>query len=277
MGVLLGAALASLLAADTGCALPAPDSIPWPRAETLTYEVGASRLPGSASATLRLADGDGQVALSGEARGDLAFGLASAGGAARSWLDGVTLRPLRYDDRTWLGPDRATSTAELGRGAAVRIRWTSGDRRGVNAFVRQPDVLDALSAIYRLRATPVAAGDRLCFDLVGGKFAWRVSATVHEAERVATPAGAFVARRIDGRAVRTDRSGETARLQLWVSDDPRRLPVQATIETRGGRLRARLAAVDAGEGAAMIDRRDPPPRGHAPLGARRVKLVDETD
>jgi len=249
MGFLLGAALASLLAADAGCALPAPDAVPWPRAETLTYEVGASRLPGSASATLRLTDGGGQVALSGEAGADLAFGLASARGSARSWLDGVTLRPLRYDDQTRIGPDRATSAAELGRGAAVRIRWTSGDRHGVNAFVRQPDVLDALSAIYRLRATRLAAGDRLCFDLVGGRFAWRVSATVHGAERVRTPAGAFTALRIDGRATRTDRPSETARLQLWVSDDPRRLPVQATIETRDGRLRALLASSDGKRGS----------------------------
>jgi hypothetical protein len=247
MGVLLGAALASLLSADTGCALPAPEAAPWHHSETLTYEVGASRLPGSATATLRLTDRGGQVALAGEAGAEVAFGLASARGTARSLMDGGTLRPLRYDDQTRFGSDRATSATELGRGAAVRIRWTSGGRHGVNAFVRQPDVLDALSAIYRLRATRVAAGDRLCFDLVGGRFAWRVSATVHGAERVATPAGAFTAHRIDGRAVRTDRPDVTARLQLWLSDDLRRLPVQAAIETRDGSLRARLASVDTRE------------------------------
>ena len=244
MGVLLGAALAGLIATDAGCALPAPGAVPWPSAETLTFEVDASRLPGSANATLRLTDGGGRVTLSGEAGGAVAFGLASARGSARAWLDGVTLRPLRYDDETRIGPDHATSAAEFGRGAAVRILWTGGGRRGVNAFVRQPDVLDSLSAIYRLRATRIAAGDRLCFDLVGGRFAWRVSATVLGMERVATPAGTFDARRIDGLATRTDRPGETARLQIWVSADPRRLPVQATIETRDGQLRARLAGVD---------------------------------
>jgi len=61
MGILLGAALASLLAADTGCALPAPDSVPWPRSETLTYEVGAARLPGSASADLEATTVNGSI------------------------------------------------------------------------------------------------------------------------------------------------------------------------------------------------------------------------
>ena len=69
---------------------------------------------------------------------------------------------------------------------------------------------------------------------MAGRKAWRVSGTVGATERVETRAGTFTAVRIDGRATRTDRPGETPRLQLWVSSDARRLPVQATVETDVG-------------------------------------------
>jgi len=104
-------------------------------------------------------------------------------------------------------------------------------------------VLDALSVVYYLRAAQLRRGVPLCFDLVAARKAWRVSGTVGATERVETRAGTFTAVRIDGRATRTDRPAETLRLQLWLSSDARRLPVQATVETDAGTVRALLASV----------------------------------
>ena len=145
--------------------------------------------------------------------------------------------------RSSIATSRETSAASFGRGPAVRIDWTDGQRRGVNAFVRQPDVLDALSVHLLPARGRAARGRPLCFDLVGGRKAWRVSGSVGPVERVETRAGTFTAVRIDGRATRTDRPGETTRLQLWVSADARRLPVKATMETAAGTVRALLASV----------------------------------
>ncbi len=244
----LAAALATLVSASAGCGLPDAGLAPWSARETLTYQVDAPR-GGSARATLRASSGAGQVLLAGEARLDAPLGLYRVRGAARSWLDAASLRPSRYTDEIVDRAGRATSAANVGPGPAVRIDWTDGANRGVNAFVRQPDVLDALSVVYYLRAAALRAGAPLCFDLVGGRKAWRVSGTVGATETVETRAGRFRALRIDGRATRTDRPAETTRLQLWVSDDPRRLPVQATVETEAGTLRAVLASVASEEGA----------------------------
>lgn len=241
------AAVALLLStAATECGLPAAGAAPWGDRETLSYDVVAPRTGATARATLRASGGAGQVLLAGEAGLDAPLGIYRARGRARSWLDATTLRPGRYADEI-VDPDgRETSAASFGRGPAIRIDWADGQRRGVNAFVRQPDVLDALSSIYYLRAVELREGAPLCFDLVGGRKAWRVSGSVGPVERVETRAGTFAAVRIDGRATRTDRPRESTRLQLWVSADARRLPVKATVETATGTIRASLAGVTDG-------------------------------
>jgi hypothetical protein len=245
----LAAAVAALVSGSAGCGLPEAGPAPWVERETLTYEVDVPRGLGSARATLRASSAAGQVLLVGDAGLDAPLGISRARGTARSWMDAATLRPGRYADEIVDRTGRATSAASFGRGPAIRIDWTDGERRGVNAFVRQPDVLDALSVVYYLRAAELRVGVPLCFDLVGGRKAWRVSGTVGAAERVETRAGNFTAIRIDGRATRTDRPGETMRLQLWVSSDARRLPVQATVKSDAGTVRALLASVVSDGGA----------------------------
>lgn len=245
----LAAAVGALVSASAGCGLPDAGPVPWPDRETLTYEVDVPRRGGSARATLRASSGAGQVLLVADAALDAPLGIYRVRGKARSWLDAATLRPGRYADEMVDREGRGTSAASFGRGPAVRIDWTVGERRGVNAFVRQPDVLDALSVVYYLRAAELRTGDPLCFDLVAGRKAWRVSGTVGATERVQTRAGTFTAVRVDGRAARTDKPRETTRLQLWVSADARRLPVQATLVTDAGTVRARLASVVSEESA----------------------------
>jgi hypothetical protein len=243
MVISLTAALATLVSASAACRLPAATAVPWGERETLTFELNVPRTGSKARAMLRASGGAGQILLAGEAELDAPLGIYRARGTAHSWLEPDTLRPTRYADEIVDPAGRETSAATFGRGPAVRIEWTDGARRGVNAFVRQPDVLDALSAIYYLRAAELRAGAPLCFDLVGGRKAWRVTASVGAPERVETGAGTFTAFRIEGRATRTDRSRETARLQLWVSADARRLPVKATVKFEAGTLRALLASV----------------------------------
>jgi hypothetical protein len=245
----LAAAVAALVSGSAGCGLPEAGPVPWPERETLTYEVAVPRGGGEARATLRASSGAGQVLLVGDARLDAPLGIYRVRGKARSWLDAASLRPGRYADEIVDRTGRGTSAVSFGRSPAIRIDWTNGERRGVNAFVRQPDVFDALSVVYYLRAADLRAGAPLCFDLVGGRMAWRVSGTVGATERVETRAGAFTAVRIDGRATRTDQPGDTVRLQLWVSADARRLPVKATVETDAGIVRALLASAVSEQGA----------------------------
>jgi hypothetical protein len=241
---LLSAGIAALVSASGGCGLPATGRAPWTAGEVLTSQVDVPRSAATARVTLRASSGGGQMLLAGDGGLDAPLGIYRARGTARSWLDAGTLHPIRYADRIVDREGSATSTATFGRGPAVRIDWTSGKRSGVNAFVRQPGVLDALSAIYYLRAAALRPGVPVCFDLVGARKAWRVSGSVGATERVETPAGSFTAVRVTGRGVRTDRPAEVTHLQLWVSDDDRRLPVEATVDAGSGVVRARLARVE---------------------------------
>ena len=211
----LAVAVATMVSASAGCGLPDAGPVPWPERETLTYEVDVPRGGGSARATLRASSGAGQVLLVGDAGLDAPLGITGPAARRAPGWNAATLRPGRYADEIVVA-GRETSAASFGRGPRDRIDWTDGERRGVNAFVRQSNVLDALSVVYYLRAAELRAGVPLCFDLVGGRKAWRVSGTVGATERVETRAGPHGGP--DRRPRHPDRRpGETTRLQLWVS------------------------------------------------------------
>jgi hypothetical protein len=106
-------------------------------------------------------------------------------------------------------------------------------------------VLDALSAVYYLRAARLAPGDAFCFEAVGNRRFWRVEAKVAaRIERVSTPTGRIEAFRIDAVARRVDRPEAPPRpVHLWFSNDARRLLVAAVSEVDVGPVRALLSSV----------------------------------
>jgi hypothetical protein len=109
------------------------------------------------------------------------------------------------------------------------------------AFERQGEALDALSALYYLRATRLAAGDRLCFDLVANGKYWRFEGAVAaRTERFEVPAGRFEALRVEGVARRADGAGKPRSVWIWYSADARRLPLAVVTEVDLGLVTAKL-------------------------------------
>jgi Protein of unknown function (DUF3108) len=172
-------------------------------------------------------------------------------GVAFSWIDARTLLPERYRDEADENGVRKVSDTRMPTGAPdIRIVYQYGDRKGELAYVRQGDVLDALSALYYLRAAQLSPGDRFCFDLVGNRRLWRLEGTVAaRTERVDTPAGKYETLRIDAVARRADdRNAPPRPLHLWLSSDARRLLVAAVSEVDVGPVRAMLSSVRGARG-----------------------------
>jgi len=170
--------------------------------------------------------------------------LRKVRGNAISWVDAGTLRPQRYRDDAEEDGVRKTTDTRLDRPGPVTMSWAFGERSGTSTLERRGEILDLVSMMYRLRASRLAPGDRLCFDLVANRRFWGFAGTVSEKpERVESAAGIFDAWRLDATLVRADGQGAPRPVHLWFSADARRLPVAAVSEIDVGPVRAMLSRV----------------------------------
>ena len=124
------------------------------------------------------------------------------------------------------------------------MAMTDDARSGSATFERRGEALDALSALYYVRAARLTPGERFCFDMVGNGKYWRVEGAVSAApEPVEVPAGRFQAWRLEATARRADGQGASRPLWVWITADARRLPVAAVSEVDLGPVSAKLVEV----------------------------------
>lgn len=235
------AVLALTLAASPACTLPRPTAEPaWTRGERLTYGVAALGGVRKGSCVLSVA-GQGSV-LELAAEGQLSVPLVNVRGSAHSWVAPQTLKPRRFQDALESDGVPRTSHGDFERpGLAMRVEWSNGPSRGMNAFVKAGSVFDVVSAIYYLRSMDLAPGAGFCFDTAGGGRYWRLSGhRVGGEERVDTPAGSFQAVRLEAVAVRADDASVRYPVRMWISTDARRLPLALEVGTAIGTVRAAL-------------------------------------
>lgn len=233
------ALLALALTATPACTLPRPAAeLAWTQGERLTYDIAA--LGGRKGSCVLTATSQGSV-LELAAEGRLSVPLFKAQGSARSWVAPQTLKPRRFQDQLNDDGVLRTSQGNFERpGLAMRVEWSNGGKRGMNAFVKGGPVFDLVSAIYYLRSLDLAPGAGFCFDAAGGSRYWRLSGRVAGTERVDTPAGGVQATRLEAIAVRADDASARYPVRLWISADARRLPVALEIGTSFGPIRATL-------------------------------------
>ena len=247
---MIAALLAVALGAAPSCGLPplAAGDRPWKTGETLTYDLallGAVNAGTMQIAVERPMPG-GIVPLRARAKTtQTAASLRPFTGVALSWIDPATLLPERYRDEADEGGVHKVSDARIkpARPELV-IEYRYGDSAGKAAYAREGDVLDALSTLFYLRAARLAAGERLCWDLVANRRFWRLEGTVAaKREKVETPAGRFETLRVDATTRRADRPEEKPRpIHLWFSTDPRHLPVAIVSEIDVGPVSATLSS-----------------------------------
>jgi len=243
------------LAAPPTCGLPPlAGPPPFGPGEVLAMDLGllgAVRVGEIKFSVERPMSGGTVLPLAGRARNTARFGpLQRLIAVGLSWVDARTLRPERYrEESDEDGRRRVSDTRLAPPGPTVTMELTDGVQAGRAVFERRGEALDALSALYYLRAARLAPGAAFCFDMVGNGKYWRVEGTVSRAtEPVEVPAGRFETWRLEGTARRADGQGKGRPVWLWLSADARRLPVAAVSEVDLGPVSVKLVEVRGAKG-----------------------------
>jgi hypothetical protein len=245
---MLATALALLLAAPTACSLPPlAGPPPWRTGERLQMELallGPIKVGEVQFSVERPISGGAVIPLVSRSRNTARFGpLQKLVAVGLSWVDAATLRPERYrEESDEDGRRRSTDARFVPPGPTVTLETTDGSSRGSRTFDRKGEVMDAVSALYYLRATRLAAGDRFCFDLVANGKYWRLEGAVAAGtETFEVPAGRYKALRLEGTAKRADGAGKARSVWLWYTADARRLPLAVVSEVDLGMVSAKLS------------------------------------
>lgn len=165
-------------------------------------------------------------------------------GTGTSYMSTRNLRPLRYFEdaveNEWhrvadVRFDPKTKNAHLvstinGARAEADLRWAN-------------EGLDVAGTIYLLRQLPLKKGLPVCFDAYGIRRLWRTWGHVEGREHVSLPVGEFDAWHIAGVAARLDAPQLRREIHVWISDDPRRLPLAAMGVIDLGAVRATLTSI----------------------------------
>lgn len=247
------AALAALALAAGDCGLPPlrDAALPWRPGEKMAYDFDVMGIVKAGAVTVeaqRPAFQGTQIPVAARLRNTSIFAkIRKIQGSAMTWMDASTLLPERYRDEVVENGVRKISDTHLGsRSEEVTVENQFGERKEVAVYRRERQVLDALSALYYLRAARLEAGQEICFDLVATRRYWRVRGRVAQRpERVESAAGLFDTLRIDLTVTRADRPEVRRPLHLWFSTDPRRLFVAAVSEIDLGPVRVILTRASA--------------------------------
>jgi hypothetical protein len=162
----------------------------------------------------------------------------------------LILRTTKHDEQ---GKRVRDSVAEFDR-RADRVTWTS---RNPNNPAAAPRVVtgtvrdaahDFISAIYYLRTRPLAPGQSYDLAVSDDGITYHVPVRVAERRRVSSVVGRVQALRLDVDLFGKDRlvNDHAGSMTVWLTDDARRLPVRARIDTDVGTLDVKLKQVTGG-------------------------------
>lgn len=161
-------------------------------------------------------------------------------GTATSFLSPKTLKPSRYYEDATENEIHRTAEVTFSPHLAHLVA-TMNERSGEADMPFAADGLDVAGAIYLMRQLPLRQGTSICFDLYGIRRIWRVWGTVEPREHVSLPVGEFEAWHLAGQAARLDVPQFRREVHVWISDDPRRLPLAALGSIDIGTIRATLS------------------------------------
>jgi hypothetical protein len=168
-------------------------------------------------------------------RHQLASYLDSGTGLPRS-SSSVSIEP-RY---------RRTVVTRFDPAAGKAIVRTQGRTERVDELPVPPETLDFVALVFKLRAIPLAPGDRIPFDVLSGNRLSHVVAEVEARDTISTWDGDRSALRVRVPTGFTGKFGEKNPTILWLSDDPRRVVLRISTEFAIGRAVAQLVSYQEG-------------------------------
>lgn len=207
-----------------------PQTVPFSPGETLTYDVSWSSSLTAGAATLSVKDrkpsyGSDAYYIVAEGRPTaLLSKLYDLSYKADTLLDIYSLLPQRASIYSDEGKRHRWKVTTFDHGAKkaqyeVQTRTLVKKEFAIPAYSQ-----DGLSALYVLRAISLKPGDKFTMPICDAGEAYKVQITVGGVETVKTGIGDVRAWRIT--PVLPADHGGAKRLSLWLSDDPRRLPVR---------------------------------------------------
>jgi hypothetical protein len=245
-----------------------PDALPFQPSEQLTYEAEFSRslLRGINVAEFRFLAGERLVQAPGASpQTELLFKCEAVSKGFFKKLFGLNFRfavesnvardsfgvrrSLKHDEQ---GKRLRTSEAVFDH-ATRRLVWTERDP---NAAEKAPRVVetsfgdvpgaiqDLASVFYYLRTQPLTNGKTLDLALSDSGRIYRVPVRVVGTKRLDTPLGKKNAVELDVQIFGADRLVEgEGKMSLWFTDDARRIPLRARIQTEIGTLTIKLKKI----------------------------------
>lgn len=148
------------------------------------------------------------------------------GEGSRRYLTRFREGRFHQDQEMWIGPPEV----RVRRSQAHADGWRSSEGR----YAWVPGAEDPLSAIYRLRVDPPPVGGTTEFPVFNGKRTLRLRASAEPGPTV----GEVPTRRL---VLRSAREGDyDGGIDLLVSEDADRVPMEAVIATRAGPVKVAL-------------------------------------
>jgi hypothetical protein len=145
-------------------------------------------------------------------------------------LDAFTLLPQRGSVYSEEGKRHRFKTTQFDR-AAKKVNFEYKSDTTVKAdFSTSTTTQDALSAIYALRASALKAGDKLTMPVSDNGNNYKVQFEAAGLERVRAPIGERSALKVR-LSIFDDKNRPVGKnIAIWLSDDPRHLPVKLTAD-----------------------------------------------
>lgn len=213
--------------------------------EVLEYEVDALGARAATMTMRTLPLRDGRLPIEAHVETNTFFNkVRKVNGTGTSSVNPKTLRPIRYfEDTLENDQHRVAEVSFDAKTHKVGLRSTINGETAEAAFRYANEGLDVTGTIFLLRQLPLKKDLPLCFDAYGIRRLWRVWGTVVAREKVSLPVGEFYAWHIAGQAARLDFPAARREIHVWISDDPRRLPLAALGAIDLGTVRATLVGV----------------------------------
>jgi len=225
---------------NEGATLPFSDA-PYVVGEHLTYNVSFSNFVSAAHVELAVAargnffDRDAiQLQAHVETTGVVYAALFSLNNDYTSYVDPTNGQPFRAQEvvrEAARSADRSSDFNQPAGSAAIPDKLRTGEF---------PGTYDFLSALYRLRALPLAEGSTYYFTVRNDPQEYQAELKVKGHQAIKTNVGSFNAIVCQIR-VSNNSAANDYRLQIYFSDDERHVPLLITAKLAAGEIRAELA------------------------------------
>jgi hypothetical protein len=161
-----------------------------------------------------------------------------------AWLDREALVSVRYEKRIKEGKYRIEESTLLDQ---PRSRFhLQSYRLDKNRYEQKegplpPNALDVLGSLYYVRALPLAVGQSYTMDVLSGDKVFPLEVKVKKRERIQVPAGTFDTLLVEpflrapGIFI-----AKGKKLEVWLTDDARHLPVRMRSDVFIGHVSAEL-------------------------------------